>query len=893
MSVRSSAFLAAAAASLLAACDNAGQDRVVGIEARGSITGTLFLDRNTSRVFDTGDSLLANVRVRLITAGTRDTAASVTTDQSGVFRAANMDVGRYQLAVDAALLSDSLEIVRQFPDSVVVEANDTLALELGVGYPRLATLAGLAGATLGRRVVASGIAQNGSATYGDSTLFLADSSGALLAVGVRSVVQTGDSVRVLGTVTTRSGVRVLANPTVFPVTSTVVPAPLTFTSAQAATASSGTAALRLARVLNARVADTASVGDSLRLTVDDGSGALTVMVKPSTGISRTNLQPAAVLDLTGILAPGAGGTWRLQPRAQSDVTVRVFVMSVAQIRAATAGTRAALTAVALTAWNNFGDSTLFVHDGVGSLRAVRVSAASVAAGDSVRLTGTVASREAQPVLIDVTLERLGSGTARVPGDVTTAAAATTTALDASLVKVTGAAITDTVSEGSDLVLTTNDGSGPLRIVIDADVTINRGPLVPGAVLEATGVLAPTGTGQWRLRPRAQSDVTVKVPVVTVAAARGMPVGDEVVIVGVALNDRAAFGDQTVHLRDGTGSLRAVNVTSATVFAGDSARFRGTLATVSGQRVIQGVTVTRLTNVGAPAAVAITTQAASNANSGALDAALVRVSNATITKRDSSGADLLLTATDGSDTLGILVDADAGISGPQFQAGAVIDASGVLVPTGTGRWQLKPRNAGDMVLRVPVVTIADARGRAAGDTVVIRGVALNVPNVFGDSALHVTDTFIAQPDRSIRVLVIGSPTVFPRDSIRVRGVVASRDGQPVLAAAQPVVVGAGTLDTLGRSVTSQTAASAFGGRYDAALVRVVNATISATQTVGSDFVMTVSDGSGPLDVVLDGDIAFNTAGYTVSTVVTVRGLLVPSGTVGKWVLKPRAQGDITP
>ena len=47
------------------------------------------------------------------------------------------------------------------------------------------------------------------------------------------------------------------------------------------------------------------------------------------------------------------------------------------------------------------------------------------------------------------------------------------------------------------------------------------------------------------------------------------------------------------------------------------------------------------------------------------------------------------------------------------------------------------------------------------------------------------------------------------------------------------------------------------------------------------------------MVLDGDVAFTTAAYTPTTVVTVRGLLVPSGTIGKWVLKPRVQGDVSP
>lgn len=92
------------------------------------------------------------------------------------------------------------------------------------------------------------------------------------------------------------------------------------------------------------------------------------------------------------------------------------------------------------------------------------------------------------------------------------------------------------------------------------------------------------------------------------------------------------------------------------------------------------------------------------------------------------------------------------------------------------------------------------------------------------------------------------------------------------------------------MTSQAAATADGGALDAALVRVDNATITDTATVAGDVVLTVDDGSGAMEIVLDRDVGFILALLGPTVVIDATGLLVPTGS-GSWQLKPRSRGDL--
>ena len=61
---------------LLAGCANAGSDRVVAVKQTGTVQGRVSFDVNGSGAFEQGtDTGLAQIGIRLVARGTRDTTA--------------------------------------------------------------------------------------------------------------------------------------------------------------------------------------------------------------------------------------------------------------------------------------------------------------------------------------------------------------------------------------------------------------------------------------------------------------------------------------------------------------------------------------------------------------------------------------------------------------------------------------------------------------------------------------------------------------------------------------------------------------------------------------------------------------------------------------------------
>lgn len=581
---------------------------------------------------------------------------------------------------------------------------------------------------------------------------------------------------------------------------------------------------------------------------------------------------------------GADRVLGADPREIIDATVT-------QIRDLETGVRARMNGVALTAWNAFGDSSLHVRDATGSIRATRVAVGTIVEGDSIQVIGTVALKDGQITLDVAVASVLASVGAPVAISTSTgsAAAAAGGNNDAALVQITDGEITAAGPSGSDYMLTLDDGSGPLGVLIEASLSADVTGLVTGVALDLTGVLVPTNTGAWVLKPRRTGDVIVATPLVTIQETRSLPVSSQVVITGVALNDLNIFSDQSLHVADGTGSLRTTNLNAPAIFQGDSVVLRGTIGTQFGQRILTDVTATRVQNVGSPPPTILTTSLAASALGGSLDASAVSIPRATLTNRTPGGSGVIITVNDGSGALTLELDDQTGIPPEPYQPGAVVDLGGVLVPTGSGIWKLKPRTATDMVVVHPVRSIADARSRPVGDTVVVVGVALNNVTTFGDGSLHLADSSSAFG--AIRVFPFNVTSIFAGDSVRIRGVRGTRNGQPTIESATSTFV-ASVVVPVPEFLTTAIAAQALAGRFDADIVSVTNATITSTATVGGDFVMTVNDGTGLLQVVLDQDITFNTGVYVVGLSVDVTGLLVPTGG-GTWQLKPRSDADISP
>ncbi|MGH2687802.1 MAG: OB-fold nucleic acid binding domain-containing protein, partial [Actinomycetota bacterium] len=208
------------------------------------------------------------------------------------------------------------------------------------------------------------------------------------------------------------------------------------------------------------------------------------------------------------------------------------------------------------------------------------------------------------------------------------------------------------------------------------------------------------SGSFTLRPADSVTITVGVsyPTVSIAQLRALPGGVRVFVSGRAANEPTAFGDSIVHLLDVTGAIRATRVPAGLLLIGDSVRMSGARGARDGQPTLDNVTVFPLPlPQGALVPELVTTAAADTADGGRLDAALARVADALIldsTTVDTPGlpgdGDYIITVDDGTGQLVVVFDGDAPLNVADYVPGARIFASGVLVPTGAGRWRLKPR-----------------------------------------------------------------------------------------------------------------------------------------------------------------------------------------------------------
>jgi hypothetical protein len=188
----------------------------------------------------------------------------------------------------------------------------------------------------------------------------------------------------------------------------------------------------------------------------------------------------------------------------------------------------------------------------------------------------------------------------------------------------------------------------------------------------------------------------------------------------------------------------------------------------------------------------------------------------------------------------------------------------------------------IVLSYPNLSIDAARAAPVGRSVFIEGVVLNAWPTYGDSTMH-----IAGETAGIRLIRALPTAAVVGDSVRVRGVRGTRDGQPVLNNAVLMFLRA-VEPREAETVDTETAASADGGRLDALFVRVAHSEVTDSATLPSgDFQLTVDDGSGPLNVVFDRNITFRlgVVGPLFEHTLEASGLLVPNGDV-TWSLKPR-------
>lgn len=310
---------------MLGACGNRGSDRVTSVDVTGRVDGGAFFDANGNLVFDGGDTTMTGVLVQLLERTTEAVIASDVTDNQGVFSIADVPVGDYLVSVDSASIGDTVVVANISQATVNVGPADSVPVTVAISYPFVSTNEAR-GSAIGRKIFVSGVALNALSSFGDTTLHVADTAGALRTSRVRQQpIVTGDSVRLLGRRNERDGQPTLDDVTPFLVSIGTLPTAVVVTSAEAASADGGRLDAWLIRTIGLNVIDTMTVQNVMQdfvATSDDGSGEVDVYFSTAAGFNLTGVEPGVVLDLTGVLVPDGLGNWRLKPRFQSDLFVR-------------------------------------------------------------------------------------------------------------------------------------------------------------------------------------------------------------------------------------------------------------------------------------------------------------------------------------------------------------------------------------------------------------------------------------------------------------------------------------------------------------------------------------------------------------------------------------------
>lgn len=315
----------------LAACDNAGADRTSGITATGIVYGSVYFDANGSRTPDADDRPFAGARLRLLAPVSRDTVARVTTDADGRFRAAGVPVGSYLMVIDPTSGGDSAVVVLGDGSPLTVAPADSVAYSGALSFPFRTIAEARASAPGAAPVFVTAIALNGRTTFSDTTVHLVDATGAIRATRVRPSavpVAAGDSVRVRARVGARLGQVVLDDVSIFVVTPTFIPPAPAVTTLQASSAAGATRDAQLVRIVDAPITDTATVGGNLTMTVNDGSGPVTVVLDRAADVGFRSPFPVGEyqapnrFDVSGVLVPTGIGTWVVKPRSPLDLLRR-------------------------------------------------------------------------------------------------------------------------------------------------------------------------------------------------------------------------------------------------------------------------------------------------------------------------------------------------------------------------------------------------------------------------------------------------------------------------------------------------------------------------------------------------------------------------------------------
>ena len=314
------------AALLVAACATTGTELGFPEEETGTVQVLAYLDLDGSRTPSALDPFFTGARIALLLKGSGDTVQTALTDGIGIATFTDVPLGEYRIAVTDQSLGDSVQVAAIDSNEVRLETTpDTVGSLIRIEYPEVSVREART-LPLGKRVFVRAVVLSGVQSFRDTTSHVSDSSGAirLTQVTLRGGLtgnSPGDSVSVLGLISTRTGQPTLDQAILARFATRPAPVPIQVNTGTAASAATGALDANLVQISGATITDTLTVAPDFRVTVTDGSGSLVMVLDGNLPFARSPFQLGRTMNARGVLVPDGAGGWWLKPREVSDVVL--------------------------------------------------------------------------------------------------------------------------------------------------------------------------------------------------------------------------------------------------------------------------------------------------------------------------------------------------------------------------------------------------------------------------------------------------------------------------------------------------------------------------------------------------------------------------------------------
>jgi hypothetical protein len=314
--------LGAAVAAL--GCDNAGSTLGFTEPPTGTIAVGVYLDRDGTKTLTGFDTVFARANIQVFPPGGTVPVKTLLTDATGLAKFERLPLGQYRVGIELASIGDSLLVSAIDSVDALLTQGDTIQLVTArLAFPEL-TVREARAAPEGKRIFVRGILLSTLQTFRDTTVHLSDTSGFIRLTRAGLLGSTpgnnaGDSVTVIGHVSSRSGQPTIDQARIARLVLRPPPIPLPIATVTAATADDGRLDAALIQITAALIEDTVPVSPDFKVTIDDGTGPLDVILDATLNLPRAAFAPGRSMNIRGVLVPTGTGAWNLKPRVPGDI----------------------------------------------------------------------------------------------------------------------------------------------------------------------------------------------------------------------------------------------------------------------------------------------------------------------------------------------------------------------------------------------------------------------------------------------------------------------------------------------------------------------------------------------------------------------------------------------